>query len=295
MDPTLKSRTISKLKAEIPALSPQLRAAAKYVIDHQGPFGIDSIRATARNAGVSTYSLIRLAERLGFSGFEDLRAPFRHALASTTALSSVPGWIEDLRATSDAGQVQADVTLNTLSVVQNSLERQSPEVMERAVTLLLGARTVYLTAMRSSWGLAYHFHYVGRMALTTLELIPHHMNSAIDDLNASGPEDVLIAITVSPYSRETIEACEFAQSRGMKLILVTDSEVMAANFAPEVTLVASTISTHHFGSFSGVMAVLETLLAILVKLGGPEAAKRIASYEALRKERNVYWTAQTKR
>jgi DNA-binding MurR/RpiR family transcriptional regulator len=132
------------------------------------------------------------------------------------------------------------------------------------------------------------------MALTSLELIPHHMNSAIDDLNASGPEDVLIAITVSPYSRETIAACEFAQSRGVKLILITDSDAMAANFAPEVTLVASTISTHHFGSFAGVMAVLETLLAILVKLGGDEAAQRIASYEALRKENNVYWTAQPK-
>ena len=295
MDPTLKSRTIAKLKSAIPTLSPQMRTAAKYIVDHQGPFGIDSIRSTAKGAGVSTYSLIRLAERLGFAGFDELRAPFRHALTSTTALSSVPNWIEDLRTTGATGQVQADVSLNTLSVVQTSLERQSPEAMERAVAMLLQARKVYLTAMRSSWGLAYHFHYIGRMALTSLELIPHHMNSAIDDLNASGPEDVMIAITVNPYSRETIEACEFAQIRGVKLILITDSEVMASNFAPQVTLVASTISTHHFGSFAGIMAVLETLLAILVKLGGDEAAQRIASYEALRKENNVYWTAQTKR
>ncbi|MDQ2090230.1 MurR/RpiR family transcriptional regulator [Marimonas arenosa] len=295
MDPTLKSRTIARLKAALPELSPQMRTAAKYIVDHQGPFGIDSIRATAKNAGVSTYSLIRLAERLGFSGFDDLRAPFRHALATTGTLAHVPGWIEELRRSGATGQVLADAAHNTLSVVQTSLERQSPEAMERAVSMALGARKVYLTAMRSSWGLAYHFHYIGRMALTSLELIPHHMNSAIDDLNASGPDDALIAITVTPYSRETIEACEFAQSRGVKLILITDSEVMASNFSPEVTLVASTISTHHFGSFAGVMAVLETLLAILVKQGGDAAAKRIASYEALRREHNVYWSAQAKR
>ncbi|WP_137701717.1 MurR/RpiR family transcriptional regulator [Marimonas lutisalis] len=294
MDPTLKARTITRLKTALPGLSPQLQAAAKYVVDNPALFGIDSIRDSAQKAGVSTYSLIRLAERLGFDGFEDFRAPFRHALTSTAPIASIPGWIEEMRAQGNIGQAQADVTLNTLSVVQNSLARQAPETMERAVRMLLAARTVYLTAMRSSYGLAYHFHYVGRMALTTLQLIPQHMNSAIDDLNTAGPEDVLIAITVSPYSRETIEACEFAQERGVKLILVTDSEVMAANFRPEVTLVASTLSTHHFGTFSGVMSVLETLLALLVNMGGPDAAQRISSYEELRKAHNVYWSAKAK-
>lgn len=295
MDPTLKSRTISRLKTALPDLPPQLQAAAKYVIDHPAGFGLDSIRRSAAQAGVSTYSFIRLAERLGFSGFDALRAPFRHALATTTVLSESPDWIETLRRAGPLGMVQADAARNTLAGVQSTLARQNPGTMEHVAGLLLGARRVYLTAMRASWGLAYHFHYIGRMALTSLDLIPHHMNSPIDDLNASGPEDVLIAITVAPYSRETVEACAFARARGVRLILITDSEAMAAEFTPEATLVATTISTHHFGSFSGVMAILETLLALLVKQGGDAAAARIASYEALRSERDVYWSARKKR
>lgn len=268
MDPAFKSRILAQLKAAVPDLSPQMRSAAKYMLDHQAAFGLDSIRETARSAGVRTYSFIRLAERLGFEGFDAMRAPFRHALANVGALAPPPTWASAPRDAGPTGEVLADAALNTLNVVQTSLERQRPAAMEHAVSLLLGAQNVWLTAMRSSWGLAYHFHYVGRMALTTLELIPHHMNSAIDDLNASGPEDVLMAITVAPYSRETGEACEFAQSRGVKLVLVTDSNVVAPNFDPEVTLVASTISTHHFGSLAGMMAVMETLLAILATLAG---------------------------
>ncbi len=82
--------------------------------------------------------------------------------------------------------------------------------------MLLDAHNVYLTAVRASYAMAYYFHYVGgRMALPSLQLIPRHMNSAIDELNYAGPGDVMIAISFTPpYSRETIEACKFARNRG---------------------------------------------------------------------------------
>ena len=50
MDPTLKSRLMRTLKDEISSLTPQLRTAAKYVIDHPADFGLDPIRVTARKA-----------------------------------------------------------------------------------------------------------------------------------------------------------------------------------------------------------------------------------------------------
>ena len=120
------------------------------------------------------------------------------------------------------------------------------------------------------------------------------MNSAIDELNYAGPGDVMIAISFTPYSRETIEACKFARDRGVKLIMVSDSDVISSDFTADETLVASVISTHHFGCYTGAMAVMENLLALLVKLGGNEARQRIKSYEDLRKDNNAYWIAQKK-
>ena len=93
--------------------------------------------------------------------------------------------------------------------------------------LLTAAPRVYLTAARSSYAMAYYLHYVGRMALPELMLIPRHRNSAIDDLNDARPGDALVAITAAPYSRETIEACEFACARGVRLVMICDSEIGA--------------------------------------------------------------------
>jgi hypothetical protein len=104
----------------------------------------------------------------------------------------------------------------------------------------------------------------------------------------------MIAISVTPYSRETIEACKFALARGVWLVMVSDSDVISSEFSAHETLVASVITTHHFGCFSGVMAVLETLLALLVDQGGAGARARIKSYEDLRKDNNAYCIAQKK-
>ena len=198
MDPTLKNKTISELKQALPSLSPRLRSVAKYIVDHPSDFGLDPIRETARKCEVSTYTLVRMAERMGFAGYEDLREPFRQALVSSTAVVEKPEWIDELRAQGAMGEVQADASLNAMSIVQRSLERQTSEQLERVAAILLEAETVYLTAVRASYAMAYYFHYVGRMALPSLQLVPRHINSAIDELNYAGENDVMIAITFTP-------------------------------------------------------------------------------------------------
>lgn len=293
MDPTLKSRLLSEIKEKASGFSPQLRLTAKYVADNQADFGLDSIRETARKAGVSTFTLVRLAKLLGFDRFDDLREPFRHALVSLTDNVEGREWLDRWR-TADNGAYQADAAANSLAVVQRSLQRQSPDKLPEAVQMLLSARTVYLTAMRATFGLAYHFHYVARMALRSMELVPRHMSTAIDELKDAGPDDVLMAITFTPYSAETIEAAAFAKSKGAKLIFVTDSEIVAPGLEADLTLLVSTDSTHHFACNSGAMALMEVLLAMIFTEGGPEVRARIAEYEMLRRDHSAYWAAPKK-
>jgi len=290
LDPTLKTRTISGIKKATPDLSPRLQVAAKYILDNEADFGLDSIRETARKSGVSAYTLVRLSRQLGFSGFEDLREPFRHALVSLNAPAAEVPWLEKWQG-ADTGAL-ATAASNSLAIVSRSLERQSPARIREVAELMTSARDVYVTAMRASYGLAYNFQYVGRMALKSLQIVPRQMSSAIDELTDAGPEDVLIAITFTPYSHETIEAMIYAKSRGMRLVVVSDSEIVAPGLNADHTLLVSTNSTHHFACNAGAMAVLELLLAMLVEIGGSEAAERIETYEQLRNGYRAYWSAK---
>jgi len=80
----------------------------------------------------------------------------------------------------------------------------------------------------------------------------------------------------------------------VKLLIISDSEVVSPDLAPQHNLVASVLSSHDFGCFAGMLAVIETLLALLMHRCGKAAQTRIKSYEQLRIENNAYWVAQKK-
>lgn len=292
MDPTLKSKILNQLKTGLAGFSPRMQMVAKYILDHPTDFGLDPVRQTAEKAGVSTFSLVRAAKTLGFDSFTELRAPFRHALVAAPLAADRPtvaaGDADPMR------RAHLDSMANSIAISRASLDRLRPDQIETAVDLMLSARTAYVTAVRSSYAIAYFLHYVGRMAVPGLQLIPRHMSSAIDELNGAGPDDVMVAITISPYSRETIDACRFAQSRGVRLILISDSAIVAPDLKPAVAFEVTTLSTHHFACFSGLMAVVETLLAAMVARGGEPARARIESYEALRDSFDAYWPSRKK-
>lgn len=295
MDPHLAphktARLIQHLKDQMDHLPPRLKAAAKYVIDNPGDFGLDTVRDSARKTGISANSFVRLAQALGYDSYDSLRAPFRAALTTARDADLGLDWLEAMAREGAAGQLQAAAARNQLNIVSRSLRLMTAERTEAITAALLGARRSYVTATRSSYALAYYFHYVGRMALPDLELVPRHMGAALDDLVDITPEDCLLALTFAPYSAGTIQALRLASERGAKVILIADSEVIAPGIRPDHTLAVAANSLHPFGAIGGAMAVLECLLTHLIEAGGAEARQRMEAYDTLRQDSGAYWTA----
>ena len=70
--------------------------------------------------------------------------------------------------------------------------------------------------------LAENFAYVASMAVGSVTAIPT-IGLAIDDIARMDSDDVLIAMTFSPYRVEIVEAVKMASDRGIPIIAVTDS------------------------------------------------------------------------
>lgn len=280
---------MDRLRREIDHLPAQLQAATKYIIDHPGDFGIDSIRVSAEKIGVSTNVIVRLAQHLGFDGFEAFRRPFRRDLVTDSEDRLSRDWLTQLNAGDAFASAQASYARNEMNVVSRSLRQLDPGKVRSAVTLMSDAPQCLVTATRASYALAYYFHYAGRMAHPGMQLIPRHMGSAIDDLLSAGETDCLFAITVHPYSADTIRAIRFAREKGMRVVLLADSDVIAPGVEADVTLTVSTRSQHQFSSFSGAMAVLEVLLGHLFAVKGDAAYHRVQDYQKAREDAGAYW------
>ncbi|NOD91321.1 SIS domain-containing protein [Ruegeria sp. HKCCD4884] len=288
MTPTLMALT-DQLRREIDKMPAQMQVAAKYVVDHPGDFGLNPIRETADRIGISSNVLVRLAQRLGFDSFDAFRQPFRRALTTDSEDRLGQGWLEAPAGQDPFHLAQVKFAQNEMNVVSRSLRLMDPHLTQHAIGHMVSARRCYVTATRSSHALAYYFHYAGRMAHPGLQLVPRHMGSAIDDLVEAKDEDCLFAITVHPYSADTIQSMRFARDRSMRIVLLSDSEVIAPGVEPDVVLPVSTRTLHPFSSFSGAMAVLECLLGHLFEASGKEARDRVEQYQKAREDTGAYW------
>ena len=62
---------------DLPNLTPELKKSATYVLENPNEIGVSSIREIALKAKVKPNSLVRMARKIGFDGYEDFRQPFR--------------------------------------------------------------------------------------------------------------------------------------------------------------------------------------------------------------------------
>ncbi|WP_420584109.1 MurR/RpiR family transcriptional regulator [Ruegeria sp.] len=277
------------MRQNISGLPPALQAAAKYIIDHPGDFGLNPIRTSASRIGVSSNVLVRLAQRMGFDSFEAFRTPFRSALVTDREHDLGQDWLANLQSQDAFSTAQAKLAQNEQNVVTRSLRLMKPENVRDAIQHIMSAKRCFVTATRASYALAYYFSYTGRMAHPGIQLVPRHVGSATDDLLEANSQDCLIAITVQPYSADTIQSMRFAKERGLRLILISDSDVIAPGVEPDIAFTISTRALHPFSCFTGAMAVLECLLGHLFDAGGDAARHRSDAYQKAREDTGAYW------
>jgi choline dehydrogenase-like flavoprotein len=104
---TACEKILSDLQQVYPNLSPQLRRAAHFLIDRPDEIAFTSMRQLADRAGVQPATMVRLAQAIGFEGYEALREPFRDIMAESRHVSPCYAYREKLEG--ESGEPGADV------------------------------------------------------------------------------------------------------------------------------------------------------------------------------------------
>ena len=73
-------QVLQYLTESLPNLTPELQKTAAYVLENPNEIGVSSIREIAAKAKVKPNSLVRMARRIGFEGYENFRQPFREQI-----------------------------------------------------------------------------------------------------------------------------------------------------------------------------------------------------------------------
>lgn len=278
---------VTVLERRFADLSPQLRKAARYVIDNPDDIALHSMRAVAKRADVQHNVMLRLAREIGFESYDAFRDGFRDLVVR----GSKSDWLDrakSLRQTfpsGPSGRLVAEYLNQEMDNLQRSFGPDVVEKLDRAVALLNEARSVYVVGLRSLFPVAFYFHYVCRLFTSKSVLLTGTGGTFADDLRRIGEEDALVVFSYQPYAKDAVMAVEFARSRGARVLAVTDSKVSPVITKSGLNFAIANSSASLFPTVLPALAIAQVLATLLVSAGDEEL---LAAVERSQKQLNSF-------
>ncbi len=281
---------LGRLLGTLPSLSPQLRKAARYVLDNPREVGISSISELADAAGVKPNTLVRMARAVGFDGYEGFREPFREVIR--TGRQDFPDrarWLQAIARGGRHGELLSEMASGALASVEALFAGITAEGVRAAADRVVEARTTYVLGVGIAHSVTRNFAYLAGMALETVVAIPRQGSLPVDDLGRAGAGDVLIAVTFQPYRTEVVEAVRSAREQGVAIVAITDSVASPIAIGAEHVFCVPTETAQFFTSTVALSALFETLMAFVIADAPDEVVASIERFHRRRHALGVYW------
>jgi DNA-binding MurR/RpiR family transcriptional regulator len=262
---------------------PKQARVAQYVVDHVFEATTSPMRSLARNAKEIPATFTRMAQTLGFSGWEELRAELTAvSRADVSAATQGPYSSRKLPSTSGQGLVPAMLRADTDEI--GTLDTRQ---FAHAASLLEGASGVVVAGFRSCRAPAALFHYLYRLFRPDVSLIGGSGGLLDLELGNLHKSNVVVLFGFDPYSRDSLLTARAAATARCGLLAIVDSPQAPIASDASVILPFGTQSPGFFPSLTACVALVQALIALLYARSGDvgrrrlrETEKRIAAHTA---------------
>lgn len=273
-DGTPRARNVVALvRAQQSSLQKGEQLVAAVILDEPDAVIYRSVTEVAEAAGVSTATVVRCAQRLGFRGFHDLklalaqeRAVYEHHAGEAGADD---GPIGILRQVTAAG---AQTVRDAGSLVDAAAFAAATVAIAAAPRLLvLGVGTSAPLAQDAG----YRFRTVGVQAEAPADLHVQHVAAGM-----LGPGDVCLAVSHSGATRETVAGVEAASAAGATTVAITSFLRSPLTDAADIALTAGTRElSFRLEAMASRLAHMAVIDALLVAVAESDPARAQAALD----------------
>jgi DNA-binding MurR/RpiR family transcriptional regulator len=203
-------------------------------------------------AGVSRAAIVRLAHRLGYEGFAELRQRALQELKSGNRSPLARFQAGDSSTTELGLKLQQD--RENLALTETLAEQE----IERASRVLSQATRVQVIGNGVSSGLALYFQRILHGVRPDVHFVEATFPDALARLT---PEDAVVVLLFRRYSRLTAALLERARASGAAIVLISDGGGQRFAADRDVVLIAATESVTLYRSMVAPIFVLEAVVS----------------------------------
>jgi DNA-binding MurR/RpiR family transcriptional regulator len=266
-------RIVDRLAEVAGSLTPAEQRAAQVLEKDQPLVAFGSLAEVAAAAGTSGPSVLRMATKLGFSGFSELKEAIQEELSVRLA---PPSHRVGAQGPQDLfGRVAAADAENVL----RSIESAEPSLATIVALLSDDRRQVHIvpgTAMRAV-GIALADQLSQLRDGVRLHYGPP--TEVAREIATAGETDLVIVMDTSRYERWVVEAAAQARALGAKLVAITDTPLSPLVAGSDAHLLVRVVGAGPFDSLTGALSVANALAAGVAARAHIGAGKRLRKAE----------------
>ncbi|RYE04275.1 MAG: MurR/RpiR family transcriptional regulator [Sphingomonadales bacterium] len=277
--------TAEQLRAEIvrryETLSKRLKQIARYILDEPNDIALETLAVIAARCGVQPSAIVRFAKSFGFEGASQMQRLFRDGLLSNNAALGYSERVRQLGETAnnngaDPAELLAEFVEGNTLALQNLMQTVSGAEMKAAVDAIVAAETVHVVGFRRSFPIASYIAYSLLQAGKRAIFIDGVGGLAMQQVQAMGAGDLLIAISYQPYSEETVAIVEAVRAQGHDVLAISDSLVSPVAKPAQTVLQVRESEVRKFRSLSASMCLAQALVINFAFEASRKPAKRQA-------------------
>ena len=238
------------------------KKVANYILQKPNELAFVTTDLLARRLKVSKPTIVRFARSLGYDGFTGLQQECLGALRSD--LSSVNEFLGELKEQTH-DEALTKVVEAEVENINETLNHFDRKVFDDVVSMLVRSRNVLTMGVGVSSLLSQILAYeLTQVAINARSIAASPMRF-VEQLALAKKQDVVVGFSFPPYSRETIDAAQFAKKRGVQVISVTDTLTSPMTYhADRVIVVRSRnmLYTNSIAAISIMMNAIVTQIAL---------------------------------
>ena len=267
-------------------LSKRQRQIAEYIVGNFDKAAYMTAAQLGESVGVSESTVVRFAVELGFDGYpafqKNLREGTRNRLNSMQRIELASKRIKDDDVLSSVLKADVEKILVTL----NEIDR---EQFNGAVEALVSARNIYITGVRSASALASFTGFYFNLLFDNVKLInTTGADDIFQQLFRVGECDVVLGMSFPRYSKNTVNALEYAAKCGATVIGITDNVKSPIVKFSKYSLIARSDMDSFVDSLVAPLSVVNALIVAVGMKNKTEAINTFEKLETIWDEYEVY-------
>jgi DNA-binding MurR/RpiR family transcriptional regulator len=268
------------LRELLPAASGQAAKAIRFILANRDQIPLRSMRELAKRAGIAPVAFVRIAQRAGYPGFEELREIYADAVTSQSQRNrSQATRLMSLARQEGSLGFAARFVERELEIQQQTLAGLTEAQLTAAVGDIVAAERVFVAGRRPLFPAAFAFAYALRKVKSGTELLDTGGGMATE-LGGLSPKDAFVGFSFHPYSRITLSFAEQAAAQQATIIAITDSPAAPIAKLARHVFITSVQGYAFPDSISGAQMIGSILVGLAVSTLGSAGLERISENEA---------------